>query len=237
MIYEYEKEQEGELEDETAKSWIYSAGTPEKLASTRRSDNRSPGGMVETQKNKQIRSPLFISKNDKFNQSPQLVAGKQSTNQKMGSKESKSEMGATSPVKRSVNSGLNPANLETIHSPSVPVSVLKRVAQFDSPRPPARDPAEFSLSERKALFEKNKGKPPTPKTVTPELSRSGLGSSVNLTSPSTKRALAISPACTVGQRFGLPKSAMENSLSGNYFYNSFKPRNYFVASKFHLFLF
>lgn len=47
------------------------------------------------------------------------------------------------------------------------LSVAKRAAQFDLPRLSAKDPAELTLSERKALFEKNKGQPPTPKVKTP----------------------------------------------------------------------
>lgn len=47
------------------------------------------------------------------------------------------------------------------------LSVAKRAAQFDLPRLSAKDPAELTLSERKALFEKNKGQPLTPKVKTP----------------------------------------------------------------------
>ena len=215
MIYEYEKEKEAEVEDEAAKSWTYSAGTPEKRASGR-PDNRSPAAVKESPKSRAIRSPIYITKTDQAKKSPLILNQKPNANQKIGnsSKDTKSATNLAPPVKRSGNSGAaqSSSKKEIINSHDVGVSVLKRVAQFDSPRLPARDPAEFSLSERKALFEKNKGKPPTPKFASPDVSR-----------PSVKNAASpISTAFNADQNYGLPKSSMEHSLSGNFFNHKLK---------------
>jgi hypothetical protein len=51
-------------------------------------------------------------------------------------------------------------------------SVQELAAQFDSPRVPMKDPAEMTISERKALFEHNKGQISNSKLRTPQTSRS-----------------------------------------------------------------
>ena len=206
MIYEYEKEQEAEVEDEAAKSWTYSAGTPEKRSSGR-SDSRSPAALKNSPKTKPIRSAKYITKTDQLKKSPLILNQKPNASHKICnlSKDLKCVSNIASHVKRSVNSGAaqSSSKKEVLNSNDVGVSVLKRVAQFDSPRLPARDPTEFSLSERKALFEKNKGKPPTPKFASPDVPR-----------PSVKNASPISTAFNSDRSYGLSKSTMEHSLSG-----------------------
>jgi hypothetical protein len=157
--------------------------------------------------NKPIRSPIYITKTDQSKKSPLILNQKPISSQKNcnSSKDIKAVTILASPLKRSGNSGAaqSSSKKEATNLHDVGVSVLKRVAQFDSPRLPARDPAEFSLSERKALFEKNKGKPPTPKFASPDVSR-----------PAVKNASPISTAFNLDQNYGLCKSTMEHSLSG-----------------------
>jgi hypothetical protein len=51
-------------------------------------------------------------------------------------------------------------------------SVQELAAQFDSPRVALKDPAEMTISERKALFENNKGQLSNIKIRTPQTNRS-----------------------------------------------------------------
>lgn len=50
-------------------------------------------------------------------------------------------------------------------------SVQELAAQFDSPRVASKDPAEMTISERKALFERNRGQFSNSKIRTPQTSR------------------------------------------------------------------
>ena len=89
--------------------------------------------------------------------------------------------------------------------PSGPsLSVLKRAAMFESPMPAAKDPAELTMSERKALFERNQGKSqPTPsRLATPSASR--------ISNESYK-----TPVTSSGRNFGANKPIIDHSLSGN----------------------
>ena len=99
------------------------------------------------------------------------------------------------------------------------VSVMKRAAIFDTPRPAAKDPTELSLTERKALFERNKGQAPTPKMSTPA---SNYSRPHPATATTAKAAATTTPAASASahstpshaQKFGLQKQLMEQSLSG-----------------------
>lgn len=50
-------------------------------------------------------------------------------------------------------------------------SVQQLAAQFDSPPPVLKDPASMTMSERKALFERNEDQAPCGKFRTPQTSR------------------------------------------------------------------
>lgn len=98
------------------------------------------------------------------------------------------------------------ASEKPVVRPSGPsLSVLKRAAMFESPQPIAKDPAELTMSERKALFEKNQVKAqPTPS---------------RLTTPSVARTASQSyktPVATSSRNFGTNKSVTDQSLSGDY---------------------
>lgn len=100
---------------------------------------------------------------------------------------------------------ISSASEKQVVRPSGPsLSVLKRAAMFESPQPSAKDPAELPMSERKALFEKNKIKcQPTP-------SRLATPSATRIAPESCK-----TPATASGRNFNSSKSIIDQGLSAH----------------------
>ena len=140
LIYEFEKEQENEAEEETAKSWTFATGSPHKPNSpvkskshlTALSQNSSP-------KMKKISSPNTIGKSNL--RSPEGL-------KLINSKPAR--------LSRNMKDTKPNENACTTEKEKRVLSVHELAAQFDSPRQIPKDPTEMTISERKAIFERNK---------------------------------------------------------------------------------
>ena len=157
LIYEFEKERSEELSEETASSWTYAEGSPQK---------ESPRKSLPTKKESSPRKSLPTKK---VTESPRKLEPVKSAAalpviDKTAPKTSSAAKVSAIPAKPAKPAKPSLAPTPDICDNGPAVSVLRRAAQFDTPRPPPKDLSELSLMERKALFEKNKGQPPTPST-------------------------------------------------------------------------
>lgn len=170
LIYEFEKEQENEIEEESANSWTFAAGSPYKS---------SPP--------KKIRSPDV----SQLNNTPSKLKDPSHSQGKLFTKTG----GIVSPIVKPAKVVNNVRDDRTsIRSSSMSHvigtenskkgeprlrSVQELAAQFDSPPPALKDPAEMTMSERKALFERKKDQVSNGRFGTPQANR-GVTPSRNL---------------------------------------------------------
>ena len=204
LIYQFEKEHEEEsLEEETANSWTYAAGTPQKGG--HKSVTSSPRGPGTSQSPKKpLCSPLKTSQVLKPAPKPPALKPSPKT---FGKPINQTPIAKTA----------MPVNCQDVQ----PISVLKRAAMFDSPRTPAKDPTELSLTERKALFERNKGYAPIPKMVTPSPSVKHAPASEMCKAPSYGSPV-INSGSAVNHRSGFNKLVTEQSLSGMHIFDWYR---------------
>ena len=219
MIFEFEKERGEPVEEEQAKSWTYAAGSPVKAANRYQITSPSesplrnvPKTIVSSSALKDIGSPLrsgpsysaLKSSPAKPTRSSPFKTAEVVASSRLSNVKSPSKSNSRLPIASSKPSPQKPSAPSSISDNGPAVSVLKRAAMFDSPRPIPKDPTELSLSERKALFEKNKGQPPTPKVTT--AASSGFRSKVP--------AAPFASQTDGGQKLGFQKQMVEQSLEG-----------------------
>ncbi|XP_046438259.1 anillin-like [Daphnia pulex] len=163
LIYEFEKEQENEIEEETAKSWTFTAGSPHKSASPLKT--RSPAGVTHSSNTPAKPKGPASQLAGKFSKRPSgglissdMKSARISQNIRENHESTPSSSSAVELEKKKPENRMR--------------SVQELAAQFDSPRVPMKDPAEMTISERKALFEHNKGQISNSKLRTPQTSRS-----------------------------------------------------------------
>ncbi|KAI9557161.1 hypothetical protein GHT06_016968 [Daphnia sinensis] len=163
LIYEFEKEQENDIEEESANSWTFAAGSPYKS---------SPP--------KKIRSP-DVSQPDN---TPSKLKGPSHSQGKLFTKTGGIISPSVKPAKvfhnvRDDRTSIRPSSLThvigTENSKKAEPrlrSVQELAAQFDSPPPAIKDPADMTMSERKALFERKKDQASNGRFGTPQANRS-----------------------------------------------------------------
>lgn len=154
LIYEFEKEQEEEVEEETAKSWTFTAASPHKISPTK---TKSPVKISRHEATPFIQKKINCPKNQPskeklpFSSDKGLGLCKKPTSAVLCAAQSpKSFAKPCSPDKSMIQKSKNPENRT--------ISVQELAAQFDSPRVAPKDPAEMTIMERKALFERNRTK-------------------------------------------------------------------------------
>lgn len=152
LIYEFEKEQENEVEEETARSWTFTA-SPHDVASP-----------VKTMASKIFKpentpSSNFKNKNNPLNQ--ESTRDQPTRSNKGFSPRLVKPAFVTHNIEKNVMARGFPSSSDTSESAKFTnlenrtLTVQERVAQFDSPRAIPKDPTEMTIRERKALFERN----------------------------------------------------------------------------------